>query len=512
MRSQLAWSRFEVLGFLLAGCALAYPFWHTARPPIEDMPQHVAMVRMLGHLHDDTLGYAAYYELSGRNPPYLAWYSVIVALSYLVGPVAAVKCAYTAPIVLTPLAVRATLRSLGRPTGVAWAASGLTWNSMLLLGFVQFLTAVPALFFGIAAAVRLLDEPTRRGRWSCGAWALLTFCCHPFASFVLLCCLAGVMVTAREGARKSLVLACTPVALAVLAWALLVGGDGQARGAPVYVAAEQARQDVPLWLGDILSGPGDELRLAAWLGLVAVGCLAAFCDPRDSEPFPNKLRVRALGAVGLGLMAAYFVLPIAVGWIWPIAPRALLLGSLLLLVALPWSRRLAPVLVTLHLTLTAVTAVQVTTAFAAFEEEEGDFETAMEHIPMRTRFALWAPRTDSAHVGWWPYTHWGGWVHAERGGGTAFSFASHPSMPVTWRSSLPPPPPIPGNGIQVHRASPARDLPWFEHVLVRGDGTALARSGLFQPVYVGREWSVWERTTPGSLRVRAPAPAWTDHR
>ena len=64
---------------------------------------------------------------------------------------------YSTPVVTlailgTPYAIRYLLRSLGRRESPALFAIPLTWNAHLILGFLNFIAAIPLCFVGLGLA------------------------------------------------------------------------------------------------------------------------------------------------------------------------------------------------------------------------------------------------------------------------------------------------------------------------------------------------------------------------
>jgi hypothetical protein len=49
--------------FLLLATACVFPLLYVRYPPIQDLPQHLAAVRVLHDFHDPELGFDRYFEL-----------------------------------------------------------------------------------------------------------------------------------------------------------------------------------------------------------------------------------------------------------------------------------------------------------------------------------------------------------------------------------------------------------------------------------------------------------------
>jgi len=486
----------EPMGLLLLAMALAgtVPLWVVARPPLTDLPQHVHLTAVVGDLLFG--GGSADYVLRPASFGYLLWYATAALLAQAVGPLVAVKLMLTAATAAIPLALGSLCRALGREVTPAFVALGLIWNPLLYLGFAQFWCAIPCAFFAAAAALRAGGPGGRAHRWRAAALGALATALHPMVGAVF------VGLTLSRGRRPGAALAITVPAIAVAALWLLVAPAGTDWLASLTdPALETRRQDAaealgaaPSWLADILAGVHDTERFAGWSLATLLGVVLG-------------RGVRRAGVVLIvgGLLALYVLAPLARGWVWPIAPRFLVLGTMLLVVVLPfpergWVRR---GLVLAHVALAVVAVVDTAVHFRRFARESGDVESAIACVPAGAHLVAWVPDPASEHLAYWPYTHFAAFAQAERGGSYAFSFASHPSAPVAWRT---PPPEVPPNGFQPHRVDPESALEPFDTVFVRGEEARLT-APRFERICAGGAWSVWRARSAAEVAGRSrPGP------
>jgi hypothetical protein len=545
---------------LFAGVALlaASPVWSVAHPAIQDLPQHMAAIRVLGSYGDPDLGFAQYFDLDLTRTQYLAYYLAAVLLSWPFGVLAANQLLITAAIVGTPYAMRALLRALGGDERLALFVVPLAWNAHLVLGFMNFVAAIPLALLGIALAVRLRASFSRRRAVALAAVAFVCFYTHvvPFAFLALGALACGVGRSLRESVRRCAPL--VPSALAALAWSqwspagestLSAASGGGDRGRAVFVPASQALAEVPGWLTDVLHGERDEELLVAFgitLLLAAVsarprhrrvsddrassaGAVAAAApgegvvadtppsdgvsadtppsdgvsadtlpgDWASADAMPARARVALLSPLAAAL---YFIAPASYDWIWPINARFPLLALVFAIPALPRQRGALGVLtLSAVVVLSAASALEVRRAFVAFETEEvGALDEALAQMPHGARVAGLIFDRGSNHVKFSPFIHAVGWVQATNGGAVMFTFADFPQSPFRFRESLRPPRVGPRWEWLPQQVDPARDLAWYDYVLVRGGPGRVATQRGFERVFDRDRWQVYRRVAAAS--------------
>ena len=90
------------------------PAWIVRYPPLQDMPFHVAALRVIHSFHDPSFGIDQYFELTFGRTQYFLYYVLGSLVAYLVGVKAAnviMLCVYLGG---TPLAVRSLCKALGK--------------------------------------------------------------------------------------------------------------------------------------------------------------------------------------------------------------------------------------------------------------------------------------------------------------------------------------------------------------------------------------------------------------
>ncbi len=498
---------FSELAFLAVTVVSAIPLWLVEWPPIQDLPQHLAAVRILADYHEPSLRFAEHFTFELSRTQYLAYYLAARVLAAPFGTLVANKLLLTLALVGTPYAMRFLLSSLGRDDRTALFVVPLAWNAHLLLGFLNFIAALPLCLAGLGYAVLLRRRWTSRRAVALALLALVTFYTHvvPFGFLVLGAALVGAGSDLVGAARRWLPL--LPSAVAALVW-VVSSPSGRATAtaarlhdepgspAPRFQTVAENLQQAPSWVTDILRADVDDWAIVAWAGL-ALACFAfgALERRRRASPEEETCRVR-IGLLCPLALALYFALPASYDFIWPINARFALLAPLFLVVLLPSPGGLAGALVFSAIAgLGIYSSLEVGAAFQRFERDEVvDFDEAIAVVPEGSRVVGLIYRRESAHVKFSPFLHSAAMLQAKRGGAVMFTFMDFPPTPIRFREDDRPPRVEPRWEWMPERVDPRRGLDWFDYALVRGGPGAIgATRDLWQPIYEGREWRVYRR-------------------
>lgn len=499
---------FEILFAVLAIFA-AVPLWIVPHPPLQDLPQHLAAIRVIHDYGDPHLGFTRFFEVELGRTQYLAYYLVVHLLAFPFGVEAANRLVLTAAIVGTPYALRALLRALGRDERHALFVLPLTWNAHLILGFLNFVAAIPLMLAGLATACRHRVAPTPLRGAGLAALLLLTFYTHvvPFGLLAVGTALVAIGPPLREAARRAWPL--VPAAVAGVVWVssspagqstmAAAQGDAAAGDGPGTRHAPwiQSLREAPQWLTDVLRGPDGVRLLVGWALLVVLAIAWGIGTTPAGSPAGRVRDSMARRVALLVPLAAlgYFVAPVSHDWIWPINARFPLLALVLLPVLLPPLRGARGALVWGGVVVvTVLSFTQVTRAFVAFDDEVGALDDALESIPEGQRVAgLVFDRTSQA-VKFSPFLHAVAWYQARKGGAVMFTFADFPQSPIRFRDGARPPRVRPRWEWTPERVNPRRDLGWYDYVLVRGGpGRIASQHDTYEPVHRSPRWSVWRR-------------------
>lgn len=492
------WRRW-VLEIVFGAVALyaAWPVWCVEHPPIQDLPQHLAAVRVLASYGDPDLAFAQYFTIDLTRTQYLAYYLAAIVLSWPLGVVLANKLLIAIAIVATPYSMRSLLRALGRDERLALFVVPLTWNAHLILGFMNFIAAIPLMLVGLAIAVRLREAWSLRRAILLGAVTFVCFYTHvvPFAFLGLGAALVAIGEGWKETGKRWLPL--VPPALAALVWSQLspagqstvTAASGQGDRAS-FVEPMQAFHEIPMWLTDVLGESLDEKLLFAFFVVLA---LAAVTGGGGSERPLARDAWRRIAPFGPLAGVLYFVTPAGYDWIWPINARFALMALVFLVPALPRARGLwGAIVLASVVTLSVASTSEVTRAFVAFETDEvGELDGMIAQMPKGARVAGLIFDRGSRHVKYSPFIHSVAWAQAENGGAVMFTFADFPQSPFTFREDRRPPRVPPRWEWMPQAVDPARDLAWFDYVLVRGGPGRIASQPQFSLVASSGPWRVY---------------------
>jgi hypothetical protein len=486
---------------------LVLPIWLTRHPPIQDWPQHLAAVRVLHSFSDPAFGFSEFFRLAPADTQYLTVYYLADLLAHGVGLVAALKLVLSLSIVALPITICSLGRALGRSGTSALLALPLTYTAHTILGFINFVAALPLMLLILTLAVEQRSQPRRSRPWIVAALLIVCFYTHvvPFALALLGSLLVSVDLSATSLRRLSPLIV---VALLVLPWfafspageAVLasIGLRHAASVAPVFTPVREAWAQIPLWLTNVWKGEWDRWLLIGW-AVVALAWLGAGIGFRRSfTPSPvQRSAVRRLLVLPPLCLLGYFFLPAAYAWIWPINTRFLLLGILLsapLIGEVPRSARYGLAFAAGALAIT--NSIYVSRAFVAFDAEVADLQTAIEQIPPRAKVAglIWS--RGSRVVEFSPFLHSVAYYQAERGGAVMFTFADFPQSPFHFRADNRPPPVKARWEWTPERVLPDRDLGWYDWILTRGGPDTLPGNHDFSNVFSSRPWRVWKRMRP----------------
>jgi hypothetical protein len=491
------------IGFALLAAAITVPIWLVDYPPIQDLPQHLATIRVLHDYSSSQFAFATYFTTALSKTQYLTYYFAVHLLAYPFGIFLGNKLFISASLIGLPYSVRALGRRLGSDPWNALLVLPLAWSSQLILGFVNFVAAIPLMLWGIAVAVDLKEEFSWKRAGLLMGISVVCFYTHvvPFGILALGAGLVGLGRDFRVMPKR--LAALLPAAVAAVIWLARAPAGAAARTAavgtsaagpkPVFESWDQSLTGVSTWLTDILQSEVDEKTLVAWAALVLVTVAAG----EVAQVSAMRASARRRLAVVLALtMLGYFVAPSSYSWIWPIKGRFPILAAILLVPLLPPLKKSWAVGVQLLAAAAGLVDVHATsTAFVAFQKDEvGDLPAAIDSIPEGQRVAGLVFSPGSRNVKFSPFLHSVAWYQARRGGAVMFTFADFAASPVVFRENNRPPRVRPRWEWMPTAVDPVGDLSWFDYVLVRGGPGRIAQvPNVWERIHASEHWSVWRR-------------------
>lgn len=450
-------------------------------------------------LHDyatPAFGFQRFFTLTPFSTQYLSVYFSSAWLASAVGVVAALKLVLAASLAALPYSLRALLRVLGKPPHYALLALPLTYNSQLILGFLNFIAGLPLLFWGLKLALEQRARVSLRAALLLAAVALGCFFTHvvPFAILLF-----GAALLSWERDFRLVLRRLWPFAPSLLAFAVwsrcapagrafsgLIGGSVTADTLPLGTRLAE----LPLWLTDVLPGAEDELALGGFALCVLLVVVARRSPP--SAPLPGSRRLLLLAPAAA---LAYFVLPSSAGFIWPIHARFALLTLLLLIPALPPAApRLLPGIAALAL---LAAASDVCGVFRAFRRVDADetvgLPALLEELPWGARVAGLIFDPSSRYLAFSPFLHAVAWAQVERGGAVMFTFADFPASPFRFRAQNRPPAVPPRWEWRPAHVDSERELGFYDYVLTRRAPRSLPG---WRRVRTAADWALWRPEAP----------------
>lgn len=506
------WEKAGELLFFVLCAGVTWPLWSARYLPIQDLPQHLAAIRVMHSYSNPAFDFAPHFELQLAHTQYLLYYVTVDLLSYVLDLELANLLVLVSAVFATPYAIRALLRAQGRDEWLALLALPLAYHAHLLLGFVNFVWAIAILFFGLALAVRQRSAPTRARAVGLAVTLLACFYAHivPFG----LLGIGVVLVSIDRDLRASLarLLPVVPSALAAGLWLLrtpagrstLDAAAADSAQSQLYFEPTEERWDgVFMWLTDILHGDEDRealvwfFEVAAALALAGLVWLAieAWRRRKSGEKAPARGPWLRLALLPIVAALLYLFGPTSYDWIWPIAPRFALLALLLVIPVIPSPPpKVAAVFLAAVVGLAALQTAHVREAFTGFDTEEvGDLDEALAALPEGASVAGLIFARGSRFVHFSPFLHYVAYHQARRGGVVMFTFADFPQSPFRFREERRPPRVVPRWEWMPERVS-SSDLEYYDYVLVRGGPGRIGRDRVnYRPVYEGAPWTVWQR-------------------
>ena len=206
------------LVFFVLCAASTWPLFSARYLPIQDLPQHLAAIRVLHSWDDPAFDFARHFELQLGRTQYLLYYAAAHLLSYVLPLEQANLWLVAAAVFCTPYALRSLLRALGRDERLALLALPLAYNAHLILGFVNFVWAIVLMLYGLSLAVWQRRAPSNGRALGLSLVLLACFYAHvvPFSLLGLGVVLVSIDTDLRASVRR--LLPTLPAAFASLLW------------------------------------------------------------------------------------------------------------------------------------------------------------------------------------------------------------------------------------------------------------------------------------------------------
>lgn len=491
----------RIVAFLFSAALLALPFLVVEFPPVGDLPQHAAQIRLAA---DALTNPQSVYELRWWVP-YSFAYLVLGGAMFVLGPVAGAK--FGAYLIATTWvgAIHLLAAVRRRPVESAMVASLFVLGCGFYWGFVSFLVALLPLSLFVLLAYGTWERPLSRYdilRWlGLELWLWST---HLLAVVMGLGWLGLLLIRRRRMGSLALqrLAMSTPLVIASAAFYPTLKSRAF-QGPPHWFQLPTSRLSSQ-WVGDYaLGGFHGEFERVVLFGVLAWALLGVAQARRKGGQERFDAPLSAAGGV---FLAAAFLLPDQVDNTILFATRWLAPGiAFVVLSAPPPSLGRAGGAVAPLLALAM--AMGTSFAWARFEAVDLDGLSAAVHaIEDRPRVLGLATRRESELMRGRPFLQTFAWAQVVHGGSLNFSFAEFGPFPVVFRRPFTPPW-TPGLEWFPERVV-ASDFAHFDYAIVSGDREThrrlMQRYGL-RPVSRPGVWRAY-RIVPDALNRSEAGP------
>ena len=425
--------------------------WSVHRPPLIDLPQHLAQVSLLRDLLQGQSPWSAQVWI---NPwtPYLSGYGALLGLSALMPMLAAVKALLTlAYLAFVGMSV-ALRRHFGAPEVLDWMVLPVFFGFAYQWGFLTFLVSAPIGLLFLLVADRWCEHRSGGRMAAVLAVGLWLLCSHGL--MFMFCWGVGAMFalcgTGRQGAAASrlraMAVTAAPFALLGLACAayVLMARANEHKLASEVMAAPQWHWNVAKRLGDLVVYPLDNhMALPALLGGLVLWLAPWLTGWLPSGPWVRRAHVPFAAVVLVFLAVPHFALGTAFLFqrfgllVFP------LYGWLFTRRATGWlgQARTLPALAAVLLVLSSWgTLGALTSETLAYERESKGLDEVLSAMAPGQR-ALYLPLSmdSTAYERTAVYLHAGAYYQAERQGWVDFNFSWFAPQIVRIRPEYRPP-------------------------------------------------------------------------
>jgi hypothetical protein len=485
--------------YWLAAIFATAPAWIVRHPPLEDLPFHIATIRVIHDFGDPNLHFRDFYDLNIFHTAYVGYYLVASLFAYLLGAYKAnilMMCLYLGG---TPLALRELLKALKKDERLCLFSIPLGVNVMFTYGLLPFVIGLPVMFLAMAYAARDIEKPTRDTGILVGVLGVACFFAHvlPFFLFGVVYALFFPWLAPRKWLRAAIP-AIPSVILAV--WWFMGSAAGKAAesgpnsgGLFSSPPLDQTFAQILQWSTNVFTDQSDEkwLLVLVIAAIVSLGLSQGERD--DSSPLARRYFIVVLVCIG-----GFVSLADHLGDVWLLAQRFPIPGLLcaIPLLRIPRSKTRGTLAMAGVLVACYGSVINTCKHFIKFElEEVGDFDGAIEAIPPGKKVCGLIYDKGSAIVPNAVFLHFVSYYQAEKGGLVMFSYAGFPHWPFTYKPGKYPPPGKPARlrWEWTPEQTPFNEIyPYYDYVLVRGGGFR-PPPGSYHRTFSQDRWQVWAR-------------------
>ena len=493
--------------FAVSALLVLIPFFVVSIPPITDLPQHLAQIRLFG---DALANPSGVYRVQWWTPYGLS-YALLGLCRAIAPPMLAGRLALAIIAVLWVVTAHVLAASRGRSPLAAVLASLFVFCNVIYWGFLSFAVGWPIFAAWMVLSAREMRRP--REAVLLAAIGLALYLCHALwliagIAWLGVVTIADAIRAVRQHSLKPrvqpMLLRACAAAPALVALALWTRGfqASDVQAPPVWITDPLSRLEARWLVEAALGGLHGSLEwllasiVAAWL---LIGLVQNWQRLRDAVDVPLLLGGALLGLFALLLPDKYMhTIRLAERWM----PSA----AILIILGMP-APRLRPVLLRVVVAGFAGAFVLATAmTWVAFERRElSGLGEALERLPPNPRVLGLDYQQKSELVRGRPFLQTYAWAQVFKGGTLNFSFASFPTSLVVFRSERPSPW-TPQLYWYPRRLQPT-DLAYFDYVIVNALREAhrdVVATWPLVPMTTVGNWRLYrvDHSTPGSWAKR----------
>src|ERR1035438_8479393 len=151
----------STLFYVAVAFFVSAPAWIVKHPPLQDLPFHLATIRIIKSFHDPAFGFDKEFVLTLGRTQYVVYYLLAALFSTVVGLIGANVVLVSMYLGGTVLALRELLRALGKDAPPFLLVVPVLINILFVYGLLQFLFGIPVMLWALATAIRHFERPTR---------------------------------------------------------------------------------------------------------------------------------------------------------------------------------------------------------------------------------------------------------------------------------------------------------------------------------------------------------------
>jgi len=498
---------FEVLLGTVLGLYVV-SIWQVFMPPLQDYGGHIEFMDIVARYADPATNYASIFQLPDRPLPNTLSLGVAWALRGVFDANIVGKLLLTFYVVGLPLAFLALCRVTGRPRWWVFLAAPLTVSTMLTLGLLNYLVALPLLVASLVFAIRWARDGSRQ------AAVFLALCviglgfahmiAYLFAGFFITVVLLLYTRRPRDLLRFGIFL---PSLAPIVGFATLhFSGDrpaGPEQSGLEWRGLARTISDVWNYAVDLFATPLDDIvGLVLGVGLLVMllqGHLrAAPVNPPQHKGLLERLRERPMEVLAVSCLLLYLAMPFSYGQVYVQFRLPVLLVPLVLMVPAYRQTRLTHAVVALAVVASLTSASLTVMQFGRVAAPHGNLPNALTQVPERARLLAPYPAPDRRRLmKSMPEQHNVRGLHTLLNGGMAIpSFTTNWFSPVRLRAGLNPPPATVGLG-----SAHAKDFD-YAMLMSRGRGRAIASThDHLRLMWEDAHWSLFKIVDPRPPRM-----------